>query len=68
MREIWALVVLAVGNNDGTRYLSWETLGTTAGAACHPQCLDTCSILCRTTSYDLLPFWVLYKEGIFGLY
>ena len=68
MREIWALVVLAVGNDDGTRYLSWGMLGMTVGAACHPQCLDMCSILCWTTSYDLLPFWVLYKEGIFGLY
>ena len=68
MREIWALVVLTVGNNDGTHYLSWETLEMTAGAVCHPQCLDTCLILCRTTSYNLLPFWVLYKEGIFGLY
>ena len=41
-REIWALIMLTVGNDNGTHYLPWEMVGATAGVVHHSQCLDIC--------------------------
>ena len=62
MREIWALIVLTVGNDDRTCYLPWEMVGAMAGVARHPQCLATCFNPMSDNYLRLYQIWYCTKK------